>query len=100
MIRLTILFAAFAVSCALAACTPVEPVGPIETPATGAALAPCGADALQGLVGQSREDLMRTEILGPVRIIRPGMAVTMDFLPARLNITLDAAERVTRVSCG
>ncbi|MEL6914527.1 MAG: I78 family peptidase inhibitor [Pseudomonadota bacterium] len=97
MIRPTLLFAAFAVSGALAACAPVAPV---EAPATGAALAPCGADALQGLVGQTHEDLLRTEILGPVRIIRPGMAVTMDFLPARLNITLDAAERVTRVSCG
>ncbi|MEL7301299.1 MAG: I78 family peptidase inhibitor [Pseudomonadota bacterium] len=100
MIRPTILSAALAASCAFAACAPMAPVEPIEAPATGAALSPCGADALQGLVGQSREDLMRTEILGPVRIIRPGMAVTMDFLPARLNITLDAAERVTRVSCG
>jgi hypothetical protein len=36
----------------------------------------------------------------PTRIIRPGMAVTMDFAPARLNIDINAAETITRVHCG
>lgn len=35
-----------------------------------------------------------------VRVIRPGQAVTMDFSPFRLNIELDASDRVLRVRCG
>lgn len=35
-----------------------------------------------------------------VRVIRPGQAVTMDFNPFRLNIELDASDRVLRVRCG
>ncbi|MEO1704828.1 MAG: I78 family peptidase inhibitor [Pseudomonadota bacterium] len=39
-------------------------------------------------------------MLGPVRVIRPGTAVTMDFIATRLNIFLDDTDTVTRVSCG
>jgi hypothetical protein len=35
-----------------------------------------------------------------VRVIRPGQAVTMDFSPFRLNIELDASDRVLRMRCG
>jgi hypothetical protein len=35
-----------------------------------------------------------------VRVVRPGQAVTMDFNPFRLNIELDASDRVLRVRCG
>lgn len=35
-----------------------------------------------------------------VRVIRPGQAVTMDFNSFRLNIELDASDRVLRVRCG
>jgi hypothetical protein len=34
-----------------------------------------------------------------VRILRPGMAVTADYVPTRLNIEIDAAETIVRVSC-
>tara|TARA_R110000824_G_scaffold118960_14_gene272247 strand:+ start:381774 stop:382133 length:360 start_codon:yes stop_codon:yes gene_type:complete len=40
------------------------------------------------------------EGLGSIRIIRPGMAVTKDYRPNRLNIDLDDEDRVTRVYCG
>lgn len=36
----------------------------------------------------------------PTRILRPGMAVTMDYSPTRLNIEVDTAERIVRVQCG
>ncbi len=36
----------------------------------------------------------------PMRIIRPGEAVTMEFNPARLNFELDGANRIARVYCG
>ncbi|GGK16552.1 I78 family peptidase inhibitor [Luteimonas terricola] len=35
-----------------------------------------------------------------VRVIRPGMAVTMDYRAGRLNLHLDDAGRITRVTCG
>lgn len=60
----------------------------------------CGAGALQGLIGQSAEVLETMKFAAPTRILRPGMAVTMDFSPDRLNIEIDGAERIVRVQCG
>jgi hypothetical protein len=60
----------------------------------------CGAGALQGLVGQSATVLQRMKFAGPTRILRPGMAVTMDYSPDRLNIEIDGAGRIIRVQCG
>lgn len=60
----------------------------------------CGAEGLQGLVGQYRGVLAAMTFKGPVRVIEPGMAVTMDYSPSRLNIELDAAGKITRVYCG
>lgn len=76
----------------LAACQPSVPegVGPES----------CGAGALQGLVGQSATVLQTMKFAGPMRILRPGMAVTMDYSPDRLNIEIDDAERIIRVQCG
>ena len=75
----------------LSACQHVAPH------ATGRAS--CGADALQGLVGQPASVLQTMEFGQETRIIRPDMAVTMDYRPDRLNIEIDRAERVTRVQC-
>lgn len=60
----------------------------------------CGASALQGLIGQPRSVLAAMTLPEPTRVIEPGMAVTMDYSPARLNIELDDAGRITRVACG
>jgi hypothetical protein len=35
-----------------------------------------------------------------VRVLRPNQVVTMEFNAERLNLTVDDAGRVTRVSCG
>ena len=82
---------------ALAACVPVppDPVPPTLPPDDA-----CGAPGLQGLVGQPRRVLETMKFGVPVRVIEPGMAVTMDYNPARLNIELDAAGRIIRVTCG
>lgn len=77
---------------ALAACQPAPPVTP-----TGDAR--CGAEALQTRIGQSARVLETMRFAGPVRIIRPGMAVTMDYRPDRLNIEIDAANTIARVWC-
>jgi hypothetical protein len=79
----------------LAACQPVLPDGPSDGPD----LATCGADVLQGLVGQPASVLRTMRFAQETRIIRPGMAVTMDYRSERLNIEIDRAERISRVYC-
>lgn len=81
----------------LMACVP-EPMPPAPDPAPMEDA--CGASALQGLVGQSAKKLETMRFAKTVRIIRPGMAVTMDYSAERLNIEVNAAEVITRVSCG
>ena len=76
----------------LAACQPVVPESP--------ELSACGAPALQGLVGQPASVLQTMRFGTKTRIIRPDMAVTMDFRAERLNIDIDRAERISRVFCG
>lgn len=75
----------------LAACQPVVTDGP--------ELSACGADALQGLVGQPASVLQTMRFGTETRIIRPDMAVTMDYRADRLNIEIDRAERISRVHC-
>ncbi|MDT8858071.1 I78 family peptidase inhibitor [Paracoccaceae bacterium Fryx2] len=82
----------------LAACVPATETPPTLPPAPSENA--CGAAALQGLVGQSARVLRTMKFAGPTRIIRPGMGVTMDYSPDRLNIEIDARERISRVSCG
>lgn len=60
----------------------------------------CGAAELQDLVGQPATRLQTMRFAGPVRIIRPNMAVTMDFLADRLNIYIDEAEMIVAIRCG
>jgi hypothetical protein len=79
----------------LAACEPLPP-GPPPLPPPDA----CGAAALQGLLGQPASVLQTLRFAAPVRVIRPGMAVTMDYSAERLNIEIDAAEIIARVTCG
>lgn len=87
--RLLVLGAALAVT----ACT-------IDAPAALPEADACGASGLQGLVGQPASVLASMTFAMPVRVIRPGMPVTTDYIPARLNIALDEAGKIRRVTCG
>ena len=69
---------------------------PLPTPVEDA----CGASGLQGLVGQSATVLQTMKFATTVRIIQPDMAVTMDYSANRLNIWLNRANRIDRVTCG
>ena len=60
----------------------------------------CGAPALQDLVGQSETVLQTMKFGSPMRIIHPGMAVTMDYREDRLNIEINEAGTIFRVTCG
>ncbi len=88
---------------ALALCGFAVACVPEFVPAPGLPPAPvenaCGADALQGLVGQPASVLETMRFGTETRIIRPGTAVTMDYRPDRLNIDIDAREWITRVYC-
>jgi len=85
---------------ALAACLAETPPDP------GTDIAPlppegsCGAPELQGLVGQPALVLETMRFATTVRVIYPGMAVTMDYQPQRLNIEVDEDKTISRVSCG
>jgi len=60
----------------------------------------CGAQGLEHLVGQPAQVLDSMRFGGPVRILQEGAPMTMDYNPGRLNITKDAAGRISRVWCG
>lgn len=93
---------AVGIACLIAVpgCTtaPAPPQAPEPQPPTLAST--CGADGLQSLVGQPASVLQTMRFGTTTRLIRPGMAVTMDFSPSRLNIEIDPRETITRVSCG
>ena len=83
-----------ALALALAACVPQEP----DTTPDPAQV--CGAAGFQGLIGQPDSALAGLTLPQETRIIRPGMAVTMDFRETRLNIETDAEKRISRIYCG
>ena len=78
---------------ALAACVedPI-PMGP--DPGTDT----CGAAEVAPLIGKPISSYQPPPGKS-VRIIRPGDAVTMDYRPDRLNISLDETDRIVSVDC-
>ena len=73
----------------------VEALPAIEEPEA------CGAPDLQGLVGQRESALAAMTLPAErLRVIQPGMAVTMDYSPARLNVEVGTDGRIARVYCG
>lgn len=97
---------AFGLMLALAGCTASEappfepPVDPPVDPMPPPMVETCGAEGLHHLLGQPEAVLATMRFAQVVRVIRPGMAVTMDYSPDRLNIEIDEAGRISRVSCG
>ncbi len=82
----------------LSACAVVVPVDPPQPPAAAGGDA-CGASGLRGLIGQPRAVLTQMKFGGPVRIVGPGDAVTMDYNAERLNIEIGADGRIARIGC-
>jgi hypothetical protein len=65
-----------------------------------AASDPCGAGAFQALVGDSVGGLDAATLPENRRVIFPGMAVTQDYRPERLNVEIGPDDRITRIYCG
>lgn len=85
---------------ALAGCIDVGPILP-ERPPPGT----CAVEGLSRFVGRPGtpelgERARRRSGAARLRWIRPGDMVTMDFSPQRLNIHLDARNRVESFACG
>jgi len=85
---------------ALAACATPQPGEPssIDTPVLGEG--GCDAETLGYLVGQPIGEVDTTTLPQPLRVIRPGMAVTLDYRMDRTNIELDDSDHIVRVYCG
>ncbi|NUB44682.1 hypothetical protein GEU84_009830 [Fertoebacter nigrum] len=81
----------------LVACAPPAPV---RSPGSTIDPVPCGAAAMQDLIGQPASVLPASGPPGSLRLIRPGDAVTEDFSATRLNVMLDARDRITALTCG
>lgn len=85
----------------LAACT----IPPGAVPDPGPPVPPpeedsCGAAQYADLVGQDATALERVLIMREVRLIRPGQTVTMEYRAQRINFQIDAADTISRITCG
>lgn len=79
--------------------------GPAPAPGTGPGAGRCDHDPAQRLVGQPASEALARQALSltgarALRWIAPGMMVTMDYRPDRLNIHLDTANRASAIRCG
>lgn len=89
-----------------AACAPVPPAEKDGAPRpVGEGEAMCDSSKADALVGRAATSELGAEALKltgarGLRWIQPGMAVTMDYRPDRLNIELDAQNRVVTLRCG
>ena len=73
---------------------------PALPPGSATGLESCGGTPIALLTGQPVSALPLTGDWGTLRVIRPGDAVTEDFSLQRLNVYLDAHDRIDRLSCG
>ena len=82
-----------------------------DQPTLPAAAAPptltqsCNAEPAQFAIGQAQtaslvEEVRQKSGAHMARVLRPGQVVTMEFSGDRVNIQVDAANKVTAVRCG
>lgn len=65
----------------------------------------CGAAGLAAYVGKADSPALQKQISAEskakaIRMLTPGMAVTMDYRADRLNVNIDANGRYTSFACG
>ncbi len=101
------------VSCALplSACSQIpknnaeEPPQAVVDPIpVGSTPTPCRPEAVEGLVGKvadaaTVEKAVKDSGAKHARVVKPNMAVTMDFREDRLTIHVDAQNRIERIGC-
>ncbi|WP_289040251.1 I78 family peptidase inhibitor [uncultured Aliiroseovarius sp.] len=73
--------------------------GDPPAPAPDAFVPRCGQDRLRGLVGQDAAVLREVDLPPATRVVKPDMAVTQDYRPDRLNISITKDGLIDRVWC-
>ena len=88
-------------------CAPLPPPAPAEenVPVYGSTGRACNAARAQSLIGRPASAALGAEALrlsgaGMMRWLQPGVIVTMEYREDRLNIDLDANNRVRGIRCG
>jgi hypothetical protein len=84
----------------LQACVMSEPVPQPPPPPPQPDLSSCHAVGLDGLIGQPVRLLPKHGAWSSLRVIRPGMMVTMEYSPTRLNARVDSAKTILSLNCG
>lgn len=82
----------------LASCAPPDMQAVSDGPAPMADT--CGAGGLASYLGRPATSLPKTGPWAALRVIRPGMMVTMDYSATRLNLHVDGADKILSLSCG
>ena len=102
-LSIALAFAAFSLS----SCTPAPVIPPAaaEPPLQPVVSGACQADSVQWAMGQQADQatlarIRRESGAGLVRPIAPGQAVTEDYRIDRVNVELDDANVIIRISCG
>ena len=87
------------------ACTPMPPPKAHTTTPFPPRLAQCQPEPGQRFVGQTASEAVVKQAMAAtgakaVRVIKPGMMVTMDFRDDRLNLDVDEHGVIVSVRCG
>ncbi|SEW31287.1 Peptidase inhibitor I78 family protein [Aliiroseovarius sediminilitoris] len=80
---------------ALTGCLATTP--PVPAPDTF--IPNCGQDRFRGLVGQDAGTLREVDLPHATRVVKPGITLTQDYRPDRLNISVDEDGIIDRVWC-
>lgn len=86
-----------AVLLGLAGCLP-EGQGLVQAPPQADNAPHCSPGVYAGIVGEPAA--AAEAVPAPKRILGPGEARTMDYIPSRTNIEVDAKGKIIRVFCG
>ncbi|QGL61802.1 hypothetical protein FEO87_00445 [Stenotrophomonas maltophilia] len=65
----------------------------------------CRPEALDAFTGKTADEATMKKLVADsgarnARVVKPGMAVTMDFRQDRVTVQVDAQNRIERASCG
>ncbi|MCU1203600.1 hypothetical protein JAK25_06855 [Stenotrophomonas maltophilia] len=65
----------------------------------------CRPEALEAFTGKTADEATIKKLVAAsgargARVVKPGMAVTMDFRQDRVTVQVDAQNRIERASCG
>ena len=80
----------------MAGCQMIPPTVVVTVPTA----TDCGAAGLASYVGQPVTSLPATGAWTSLRVIKPGMLVTMDYSALRLNARVDATGKILQLTCG